>query len=66
MATKVRLPYGSSEVEFAVETGVHSEAGVAVEVKELASAARTGETPRKAEKERERRLEILREALKRP
>ena len=66
MATKVRLPYGSSEVEFAVETGVHSEAGVAVEVKELASAARTGETARKAEKERERRLEILREALKRP
>ena len=54
MATKVRLPYGSSEVEFAVE------------VKELASAARTGETARKAEKERERRLEILREALKRP
>ena len=66
MATKVRLPYGSSEVEFAVETGVHSEVGVAVEVKELASAARTGETARKAEKERERRLEILREALKRP
>jgi len=66
MATKVRLPYGSSEVEFAVETGVYSEAGVAVEVKELASAARTGETARKAEKERERRLEILREALKRP
>ncbi len=62
----MRLPYGSSEVEFAVETGVHSEAGVAVEVKELASAARTGETARKAEKERERRLEILREALKRP
>ncbi|MCD6387657.1 MAG: hypothetical protein J7L30_04975, partial [Methanophagales archaeon] len=66
MATKVRLPYGSSGVEFAVETGVHSEAGVAVEVKELTSAARTGETARKAEKERERRLEILREALKRP
>ena len=66
MATKVRLPYGSSEVEFAVETGVHSEVEVAVEVKELASAARTGETARKAEKERERRLEILREALKRP
>ena len=68
MATKVGLPYGSSEVEFAVETGVHSEAGVAVEVKELASASapRTGETARKAEKERKRRLEILREALKQP